>query len=145
MELTVRPMEQRDLEACAAIEQYAPDPWTLPQLREELAFENARLFVAEVQGAPAALAAFQLAAGEASLNTVTVAPALRRRGIAVRLVQSALEALRAEGAEACFLEVRSQNHPARALYARLGFAEVGLRRRFFQNPGDDAVVMRKTL
>ncbi len=144
-QLVICPMEPADLEICTAIEQHAPDPWTGPQLAEELAFEPARLFVARLEGRPVALAAFQLAAGEASLNTVTVDPAFRRRGIAAALLAQALASLAAEGAETCFLEVRAQNVPALALYEHLGFEKAGLRRGFYKNPPDDAVVMTKNL
>ena len=57
----------------------------------------------------------------------------------------ALEALKAEGAAVCFLEVRSRNTPALALYDALGFSRAGLRRRFFTNPPDDAIVMNRLL
>lgn len=145
MSWTVKPMRPEDLAVCAAIEQHAPDPWTEAQMAEELSFEGARLFVVRRGDAIAGLAAFQLAADEASLNTVTIDPAFRRQGAARALLCGALEALKAEGAAMCFLEVRSQNAPALALYDALGFSRAGLRRRFFTNPPDDAIVMNKLL
>ena len=69
---TIRAMEPGDLPRCAAIEATAPDPWTEPQLAEELASDFGRLFVACRDGQTAGLAVFQLAAGEASLNALTV-------------------------------------------------------------------------
>lgn len=145
MSWTVEPMRPEDLAVCAAIEQHAPDPWTEAQMAEELSFEGARLFVVRQGDAIAGLAAFQLAADEASLNTVTIDPAFRRQGAARALLCGALAALKAEGAAMCFLEVRSQNAPALALYDALGFSRAGLRRRFFTNPPDDAIVMNKGL
>ena len=56
-----------------------------------------------------------------------------------------VEALKAEGAGQCFLEVRAANAPAIALYRRLGFAAAGVRRGFYRDPPDDAVVMTLTL
>lgn len=145
MNWTVEPMRPEDLAVCAAIEQHAPDPWTETQMAEELSFEGARLFVVRRGDVIAGLAAFQLAADEASLNTVTIDPAFRRQGAARALLCGALEALKAEGAAMCFLEVRSQNAPALALYDALGFSRAGLRKRFFTNPPDDAIVMNKEL
>lgn len=145
MSWTVEPMRPEDLAVCAAIEQHAPDPWTETQMAEELSFEGARLFVVRRGDAIAGLAAFQLAADEASLNTVTIDPAFRRQGAARTLLCGALEALKTEGAAMCFLEVRSQNAPALALYDALGFSRAGLRKRFFTNPPDDAIVMNKEL
>ena len=93
----------------------------------------------------AGIAAFQLAGDSASLDTLTVAPAFRRQGVGRALLQAALQSLRAEGAAACFLEVRQSNAPAIALYQGLGFAAVGRRRGFYQGPAEDAVVMRCAL
>ena len=127
MEYLIRPMERADLDVCAVIEQSAGDPWSLAQLSEELENQQAggasRLFVAQLPGQPVVgLAAWQLAAGEASL-----------------------EALRAEGAEVAFLEVRASNAGAIALYEQAGFAADGRRPRFYQNPTEDAVLMHRAL
>ncbi|OUQ41015.1 ribosomal-protein-alanine N-acetyltransferase [Gemmiger sp. An120] len=138
-------MEPGDLPRCAAIEATAPDPWTEPQLAEELASDFGRLFVACRDGQTAGLAVFQLAAGEASLNALTVDPAARRQGAGRALLTGALAALRAEGAQSCFLEVRAGNAAARALYESVGFAAAGVRRGFYRNPAEDAVVMALNL
>lgn len=90
----------------------------------------------------AGFAAFQLAGGEASLDTLAVAPALRRRGVGRCLLRAALEALAAQGAGCCFLEVRLSNAPAIALYQSLGFAAVGRRPGFYRAPAEDALIMR---
>lgn len=93
-------------------------------------------------GLLAGLAAFQLAGGEASLDTLAVAPALRRRGVGRCLLRAALAALAAQGAGCCFLEVRLSNAPAIALYQSLGFAAVGRRPGFYRAPAEDALIMR---
>ena len=142
---TIRAMEPGDLPRCAAIEATAPDPWTEPQLAEELASDFGRLFVACRDGQTAGLAVFQLAAGEASLNALTVDPAARRQGAGRALLTGALAALRAEGAQSCFLEVRAGNAAARALYESVGFAAAGVRRGFYRNPAEDGVVMALTM
>ena len=142
---TIRAMEPGDLPRCAAIEATAPDPWTEPQLAEELASDFGRLFVACRDGQTAGLAVFQLAAGEASLNALTVDPAARRQGAGRALLTGALAALRAEGAQSCFLEVRAGSAAARALYESVGFAAAGVRRGFYRNPAEDGVVMALNL
>lgn len=150
MEYLIRPMERADLEICAQIEQSAGDPWSLAQLSEELENQRtggaARLFVAQLPGQPAAgLAAWQLAAGEASLYTLTVAPEARRTGAGSALLRRSMEMLRAEGAEIAFLEVRASNAGAIALYEQAGFVADGRRPRFYQNPTEDAVLMHRAL
>lgn len=142
---TIRPARPEDLPRCAAIEATAPDPWTESQLAEELAGGFGRLFVACRDGQVQGLAVFQLAAGEASLYALNVDPAARRKGVGAALLAGALAALKAEGADQCFLEVRAANAPAIALYRRLGFAAAGVRRGFYRDPPDDAVVMTLTL
>ena len=93
----------------------------------------------------AGLAAWQLAAGEASLYTLTVAPEARRTGAGTALLHQSLEALRGEGAEVAFLEVRASNAGAIALYEQAGFVADGRRPRFYQNTTEDAVLMHRAL
>lgn len=138
-------MRETDVPACAAIEACADDGWSEAALREELAQENARLFVAEAEGKVAGLAVFQLVCGEASLYAVSTAPAFRRQGVARALLSWAFAALCLQGAQDVFLEVRAQNSAAQALYRSLGFVQTGLRRNFYATPADDAVLMQKTL
>ena len=141
MELSVRPMAAADTSRCAVIAAAAPEPWGEGQLLSELESPAARLFVAEGEGGVLGFAVFQLAADEASLYALNVDPAARRKGVGAALLAGALAALRAEGAARCFLEVRAANAPALALYRRLGFAAAGVRRGFYRDPPDDAVVM----
>lgn len=145
MDLSVRPMADADASRCAAIAAAAPEPWSESQLLSELESPAARLFVAEGEGGVLGFAVFQLAAGEASLYALNVDPAARRKGVGAALLAGALEALKAEGAGQCFLEVRAANAPALALYRRLGFSSAGVRRGFYRDPPDDAVVMTLTL
>ena len=145
MELSVRPMAAADTAACAAIAAADAEPWTESQLLSELQSPAARLFTAEGEGGVLGFTVFQLAAGEASLYALNVDPAARRKGVGAALLAGALAALKAEGADQCFLEVRAANAPAIALYRRLGFAAAGMRRGFYRDPSDDAVVMTLTL
>lgn len=87
------------------------------------------------------------AAGDAELITVAVVPEARRKGVGAVLVAAAAAMAQARGAASIHLEVAEDNAPARALYARLGYAEVGRRRGYYARPGGfaDALVMRLTL
>ncbi len=78
---------------------------------------------------------------EGEIYRVAVSPEKRRRGIGYRLLSYALKTERARGLETTFLEVRRQNTAARALYSAHGFTEVGVRKNYYQNPTDDAVIM----
>ena len=135
MEYFIRPMERADLEICGQIEQSAGDPWSLAQLTEELENQQAggasRLFVAQLPGQP--------------VYTLTVSPTARRIGAGSALLRESMEALRGEGAETAFLEVRASNAGAIALYEQAGFVADGRRPRFYQNPTEDAVLMHRAL
>jgi ribosomal-protein-alanine N-acetyltransferase len=87
-------------------------------------------------------------AGEAEVLTVGVRPEARGAGAGRRLVEAALEAARADGAERVFLEVAEDNLAALRLYAGCGFGEVGRRRHYYPRPDDgaaDALVLRRAL
>lgn len=76
---------------------------------------------------------------EAEILTLAVRPVARRSGLGRRLVQRAAAAAAVQGAERLFLEVAEDNAAARALYARAGFAQMGLRRRYNARADGSAV------
>jgi [ribosomal protein S18]-alanine N-acetyltransferase len=82
---------------------------------------------------------------EWELENVVVAGAARRRGVATRLLGELISHARAERGTAVFLEVRESNQSARALYRRAGFTETGLRKSYYSNPPEDAILCRLTL
>lgn len=87
-------------------------------------------------------------AGEAEILTLAVAPAARREGVATRLLAAFLDRAARAGATRAFLEVAERNAPARALYARAGFAETGRRPRYYRHPDgsrSDALVLARAL
>ena len=147
MEYLIVPMEPQHLDACVEIEHTAQDPWNAAQLAEELSCQMeggaSRIYLAvepstqQVVG----LAAWQLAGDEASLNTLTVDPAHRRRGIGRQLLRQSLALLAQQGAAYAFLEVRHSNLAAQGLYESVGFSVQGLRRNFYSAPREDALVM----
>jgi [ribosomal protein S18]-alanine N-acetyltransferase len=82
---------------------------------------------------------------EWEIENVVVSPALRRKGIGEGLIQEVLRQARDGGATDVFLEVRESNVAARGLYARAGFCEQGRRRRYYRDPEEDALVLRRAL
>ncbi len=86
-------------------------------------------------------------AGEAEVLTIAVAAARRGHGYGRRLIDEAIRRVYAEGVGEVFLEVDESNQPARALYRRLGFREVGRRKGYYADggPGGTALVMRLQL
>ncbi len=132
-----------DADALAVIEQRCfAHPWTRGSLLRDLA-ENplARYLVAEADGAVVGYAGLWLAAGEGNINNVAVLPEYRRRGIADSMLSSLITACEMEGAEAFTLEVRASNDAAIALYLRHGFAPEGVRKAYYEDNGEDAIIM----
>ncbi|MGG5810841.1 GNAT family N-acetyltransferase [Falsiroseomonas sp. CW058] len=84
----------------------------------------------------------RVAADEAEILTLAVAPSARRQGHGAALLAGAMAGAAARGAAAMFLEVSDRNTPARALYAAAGFATAGRRRRYYAD-GSDALVLRR--
>lgn len=145
--MNVRLARSEDLLRIAELEASAfADPWSVDLLAFELAHPQAILLVASSgEGAAAGgYAIFRHAAGEAELLRVGVDPAERRRGLARALVAEGLERLCRERVEACFLEVRIDNHGAIALYEELGFERTGHRRGYYRD-GTDALIYTRPL
>lgn len=84
-------------------------------------------------------------AGDADLLTIATIPQARRRKVASRLLTELMGTARRAGCRAVLLEVRVSNAAAQSLYATHGFTRIGLRRRYYQAPQEDAVVMRALL
>lgn len=80
---------------------------------------------------------------EGEIYRIAVREDKRQRGVGYRLLSYALKTELGHGVEDVFLEVRSQNLPARALYKSYGFKEISIRKNYYQNPTDDAVIMMK--
>ncbi len=143
-----RAMRAADLAAVMAVEVRAySTPWSRGNFIDSLAAG----YLAEVMlGPDEALLGYFLAlpgAGELHLLNLTVAPEHQGRGLGSRLMQALHQHAQRLGLPEVFLEVRASNGRARALYARLGYAEVGLRRAYYPAAPrrEDAIVMRHTL
>jgi len=142
---SLRPMTLASLDGVVALEQAVyPFPWTRGNFIDSLA---AGYIAWTLNGASGELIAYCIAmrgAAELHLLNITVTPVARRRGHARRLLGELVAQARGEGMETLWLEVRASNDVALTAYLQLGFAQVGLRRRYYPAPADsreDAVVM----
>ena len=82
---------------------------------------------------------------ELHINNIGVRVSARRRGVGGALLGTALQVGARQGARAAVLEVRAANESAQALYRRFNFFETGVRRNYYRDPPDDALVMRAQL
>jgi len=85
------------------------------------------------------------AADEAEMQSLAVAPEMRRRGVGAALLAASLEAARERGATQMHLEVREGNTAARGFYRKHGFSESGRRRLYYRDPEEAAVLMKRGL
>ena len=77
------------------------------------------------------------------MMNIAVHPDFRRQGVARALILALIGELKKRGSRCLTLEVRASNDSARTLYESLGFAHVGTRRNYYQNPKEDALILRK--
>ncbi|BDZ44988.1 ribosomal protein S18-alanine N-acetyltransferase [Naasia aerilata] len=138
-----------DLEGIMDIERatFPADAWSAQTMAHELADPNGFYIVAEsADGELDGYAGLLAPAGaeDADVQTVAVVERARRRGIGRMLVTALLAEADDRGALRVFLEVRADNPSAQQLYRTLGFAEVGVRRGYYQPEGVDAIVMRRS-
>ena len=124
-----------------AEEMIFPDPWTKKDITSCLSTEGAMCYTAEEGGEPVAYVLGRVIPPEGEIYRVAVLPEYRKRGIAYRLLDYAVKTERGRGLEILFLEVRSRNTPALSLYRAYGFREMGVRKRYYKNPEDDAIIM----
>jgi ribosomal-protein-alanine N-acetyltransferase len=119
------------------------NPWSPDALRWELEHSPvSRLYVLkDAEGRSLAFCACWHLVDELHINSVAVAPALRRQGVASELMRGVLAKAREEGAVKATLEVRRSNESARALYERLGFQVEAIRPDYYTNPREDALIL----
>jgi ribosomal-protein-alanine N-acetyltransferase len=138
----IRPLQVTDLSAVAHIEQRSvADPWSEQLLVEEIQAGNGVSFVAEEDDQVCGYAFFRTCAPESELLRLAVDPDRRRNGIGEALLLHALHGFFRQGYTTCFLEVRSSNVGARRLYEKIGFFQAGIRKKYYRQPIEDAVLL----
>lgn len=143
-ELLIRPMEELDLPQAAAIEKEAiTPPWSEQAFRESLGLEHTILLAAIQDGQVAGYCVCYQSFEEGEITNVAVKKELRGQGIAGKLLEKLCSYGKERGLERYILEVRASNEPAIHLYERSGFTRVGIRKDFYEQPVEDAVIMVK--
>ena len=142
----IETMRERDLDQVLEIERAVfPVPWSRESFRHELGNPRARNLVVRRGSEIAGYVCVWLVAGELKINNVAVRDGWRRRGLAARLIETVLEMADDEACDEATLEVRTSNLAALELYRRFGFREVGRRKAYYQDTGEDAILMTKAL
>lgn len=139
-----RKMSVGDAQKIAALEKLCfSAPWSENAISGELTNPLSFWVVAVDDDRLAGYVGSQSVLGEADMMNLAVDPAYRRQGVGKRLVSTLIDNLMANDVKCLTLEVRASNEQAIALYQQLGFSEIGLRPKYYSNPKEDALILRK--
>jgi [ribosomal protein S18]-alanine N-acetyltransferase len=143
LEVAIVPMRRRHLRSVLRIESMVyPRPWSLGLFASELAMRGSRAYrVAKVGTTVVGYAGLMHVAGEGHVTTLAVDPAWHRQQVGTRLLLSLATTARGWGCTGLTLEVRMGNAAAQELYRRFGFAPAGVRKGYYAETGEDALVM----
>lgn len=140
----IEAMEAVHLDSVVAIEEAAyPFPWTRGNFVDSLSSGYGAWVLVEA-GVVIGYAIVMKALDESHLLNITIGPDHQGRGAGAWLLRQILENSRRQGARRLFLEVRPSNQSARRLYARFGFSQMGVRKRYYpdhEGRREDALVM----
>ena len=145
---TIRRGLADDLPAVAAIEQNSfADPWSERSF-EELLRSPAAIFLVATHPDSETVSGYVIAISvtdQAEILNLAVVASVRRHGLGGALLDAAIEAVSERGAREIFLDVRESNKPALGLYRSRGFAALGRRGKYYRNPVEDALVLRRAV
>ena len=119
------------------------DPWSEKSVASELDNPLSLWLVALDGDRVAGYVGSQTVMDESDMMNVAVHPDYRKQGVATGLIVGLVEELHKKGSRCLTLEVRASNAPAISLYEKLGFLQAGLRKNYYHNPKEDALILRK--
>jgi ribosomal-protein-alanine N-acetyltransferase len=142
MTRAIRPMTPDDVPAVTEIDRLSnPLAWSEPLIADELARQTSRyLVLVSAGGSVEGFVGIWLVVGEAHITMIAVRPELRRHGFGEALLVAAIRLARDEHQEVVTLEVRRSNKAAIGLYRKYGFVEVGVRRAYYDDNREDALI-----
>ena len=126
--------------------QLYPNPWLPATFRSLLKQDRARILVAEdLEAGVVGYAIFWWVMEQAELGNLAVAREFQGRGVGSLLLDRVLADAVAEHVKGVFLEVRESNEPALRLYRSRGFSQISIRRDYYRNPREDALILMKPI
>lgn len=145
--MIIRRMRSEDVPQVAEIEKVCFSvPWSEKSFLDSLnRTDTIFLVCVEEQGTDPVVAGYlglYYSFEEGEITNVAVAPSYRKRGCGQQLLQAVKEEAKRVSTETLFLEVRRSNEPAIALYKKMGFEPIGIRKNFYEHPTEDAILMK---
>lgn len=143
-EYIIRQMEKKDIEQVERIEkEIFSIPWSAHSFEDAAMTKENIYLVCECNGVIAGYCGLWTVLGEGNITNMAVDKEYRKRGIGEALMKEMEKRGRQKDVDIFFLEVRQSNAAARRLYDKMGYKEIGTRKRFYERPVEDAIVMSK--
>ena len=143
--MIIRPMVETDLPQVEMIEKSCFSlPWSEKSFRDASMAPDNIYLVCETEGMIAGYCGLWTVLGEGNITNMAVDSRFRKQGIGAALMREMERRGREQSVDIFFLEVRESNKAARSLYEKMGYRDIGRRKRFYERPVEDAVVMSKT-
>ena len=136
-----RALPKDSSEIAKAEEEIFSDPWCERDITSLISTEGSMCYTALSDGKVIGYLIGRQIYPEGEIYRLATLPKYRRRGVAYRLLDYAVKCEHGRGLENLFLEVREHNTPARRLYISYGFREIGVRKNYYKNPDDNAIIM----
>ena len=145
--LTISEADPVDAEEILKIElESFSSPWSLASISDAIKSSNTATYKVEDNDKKiCAFAVLMFNYDEGELLNIAVSGAYRRMGLGAHLLSFVMKEAERKGVAAVYLEVRESNTGARNLYRSAGFTEIGVRKKYYQNPTEDAVLMMKKI
>ena len=144
--LTARQANNDDLEGLLQVEKLSqPAPWSEQIFYRELDLDYSRIWTLFDDKQVVGFLVFWVIVDEIHILNVCIAPSHRRRGLAATLISELVSTAQRHQSTIVSLEVRESNVAAQKLYFGLGFEPIGLRKRYYSDNGEDAVLLAKIL
>lgn len=143
--MNVRPMVEKDVAKVAVIENSIFSlPWSEKSFLDACTTDENIYLVCEIDGEIAGYCGMWTVLGEGNVTNMAVAEQYRKCGVATALMEHMETIARQKGIDIFFLEVRQSNEAAKRLYQKMGYVDIGVRKRFYERPVEDAIVMSKS-
>ncbi len=144
--MIVRKMEHSDIDFVYDIEKKSfSDAWSKTAFYDELENDLAKYFVGEVNGVVVSYIGYWKVFDESQITVVAVDKDYRNNGIAKDMIKKIVELAKKDGVGYISLEVRQSNVPAINLYLSMGFEKIGVRKKYYIDNKEDAVLMEKII
>ena len=138
----IRKISENDIEAVAALESgIFPDPWSAKSIKETHENNSACILGAYKEEVLIGYVIFYYVLDEGEIARIAVSPSYRRQGVADQIFMGLIDFCRRKDIERILLDVRISNEPAIAFYRKSGFADDGIRKNFYDNPKEHALLM----